>query len=137
MRILHQPRKEGKAMPLGGESLQGFGRSLEEKNLPHSKKKGGDIMTEGKEVIVEIPEGFTEDDMNEALSLLVTTRKRQESYKTKLAEKKASDPNYAATLKEKSQRYMAKQRILLRKAQEAGVSVTDEEVDAYMKTKEE
>ncbi len=94
-------------------------------------------MADEKEVIVAIPDGFTEDDMNEALALLVTTRKRQESYKAKLAEKKAADPNYAATLKEKSQRYLARQRILLRKAQEAGVSVTDEEVDAYMKTKEE
>lgn len=42
-------------------------------------------------------------------------------------------PEEKAKVQERDRRYLAKQRIMLRKAKEAGITVTDAEVDAEMK----
>jgi len=87
------------------------------------------------EQIIEIPEGYTEDDVNQALALLESTRQKRETQKAKRAEKLASDPNFKEAQKLTHLRYQAKRNILIRKAVEAGCTVTDQEIDEELSTK--
>lgn len=91
-------------------------------------------MAEGKEVIVEIPEGYTEEDMNEALALLESTRSKRAKQKETRKEKMA-DPEFANAMKLTHLRYQARRNILVRKAIEAGATATDEEIDAELSKK--
>ena len=91
-------------------------------------------MAEAKEVIVEVPEGYTEEDLSEALALLESSRAKKVKQTEKRREQ-MKDPEFAAAMKKTHLRYQAKRNILIRKAIEAGFGATDEEVDAEMSGK--
>ena len=92
-------------------------------------------MAEAKEVIIEVPEGYSEDDVNEALALLESSRAKRQKQAVKRKEQ-MNDPEFAAAMKKTHLRYQAKRNILVRKAIENGHSVTDEEIDQYLSGKE-
>ena len=81
-----------------------------------------------KEIIVEVPEGYSEEDLNEAMEELQKSRARKVKYAEKRADQ-MKDPNYIANYKEKSRRYLMRSRLLLRKAVAAGIEVSDKEID--------
>jgi FKBP-type peptidyl-prolyl cis-trans isomerase (trigger factor) len=84
-----------------------------------------------KEIIVELPENMSESDVEEALALLEAKRERYASNKQKRAEK-MSDPEFREAMKKTHSRYQAKRAILVKKAIEAGLEVTDQEIDEYL-----
>lgn len=84
-----------------------------------------------KEIIVELPDNMSETDVEEALALLEAKRERYATNKLN-REEKMKDPAYREVMKKTHGRYQAKRAILVKKAIEAGLEVTDQEIDEYL-----
>lgn len=79
---------------------------------------------------VNINDKYSPDDVERALALL----EKENKQKSREAEKR-KDPEYRKRQKERNSRQGARQRILLSKAVTAGITVTEEEIEAYVKSK--
>ena len=77
----------------------------------------------GKQVIV--PDKYTSDDVNQALAALERQKTRQAVEKEKRQSPEAKDKQKAYNLRKR-----IKEKILLKKAEAAGIKITDEEVSA-------
>jgi len=79
---------------------------------------------------VEVPKGISQEDLEKALNLLNRNRAAQERAKEK---RKTMTPEERASLQERGRKQALKNRLYIQKAKEAGITVTDAEVDAAFK----
>lgn len=70
----------------------------------------------------------TQEEINEALALL----KRTKEQRAKQREKQKNNPELKAKQAERSLRMRVKNSLLVKKATDAGISVTDKEIDAFI-----
>lgn len=86
---------------------------------------------------IEDPKNASKEDLKEALELL--NKKRERDAKIKSGEIKGGktwkelSPEAKAKALKQSKRFSMRQRLLIKKAKEAGITVSEAEVDAAMK----
>lgn len=87
-----------------------------------------------KDIITALrKKGYSEEQISKAIGLL-DRQEKQKVDRTAKAKERMNDPAYKAKMKTQYQRRAAKNKLLIKKALEAGILVSDAEVDAELAT---